>query len=161
MTIPQNAQRPASIWNTVGAQCMITELQDCRPTLPQPLEPSQLILAWLLLLGFIGKFSLRSFAHGPPGLEPNQPAPPVCAIATLACPLGGSSSGMEPRDTLSLFPQHLPQAGAWEALEELYYPDDFPHRESEHLPSSLIFFSPDWLRLSDVLKLRIASSFIS
>ena len=71
VTIPQNAQRPASIWNTVGAQCMITELQDCRPTLPQPLEPSQLILAWLLLLGFIGKLSLRSFAHGPPGLEPN------------------------------------------------------------------------------------------
>ena len=38
----------------------------------------------------------------------HQPALPICAIATLACPLGGSSSGMEPRDSSFFFPQHLP-----------------------------------------------------
>lgn len=73
----------------------------------------------------------------------------------------GAALGWSPGILYPSSPSTSPQAGAWEALEELYYPDDFPHRESEHLPSSLIFFSPDWLRLSDVLKLRIASSFIS
>lgn len=121
VTIPQNAQRPASIWNTVGNQCMTTELQDCRQ---HWLNPWSLATFWpgFCFLASLEKFSLRSFAPGPPELEPNQPAPPVCAIATLACPLCGSSSGMEPRDSSSLFPQHLPKAGAWEELEEHLLP---------------------------------------
>lgn len=54
VTIPQNAQRPASIWNTVGNQCMTTELQDCRQHCLNPWSLRN-FLAWLLLLGFIGE----------------------------------------------------------------------------------------------------------
>lgn len=111
VTIPQNAQWPASVWNTVGARCM-----DYRQRILN--FPMPFILARLLAPGCTGKV-LTEVTHPLPSLAwPNSTGTSHLCHLYAHLPSRWEQLWDEAQGSSSLYPQCLPQAGAWEELEK-------------------------------------------